>query len=177
MLFKAHRFRSMRDTYNVAAPILKTLTRDRGSYRVHEIKADEEAPSIYDDIHHEGTRFQLRGQDMQIMEKPPKFLFYTDGDALEDKVLFPEEALGEGNGFAVVAEMNKMEKLNMNHLTSTDLCMTWTLTKRSPAETSVVAQNMHAWMKSPTQTRTRMRTGKMAKLMTRARIPRIIKDL
>lgn len=111
MLFKAHRFRSMRDTYNVAAPILKTLTRDRSSHRVHEIKADEEAESIYDEIHNQGTRFQLRSQDMQVMEKPPKFLFYNDADALEDRVLFPEETLGEENGFAIGAEMNKMEKL------------------------------------------------------------------
>ncbi len=111
MLFKAHRFRSMRDTYNVAAPILKTLARDHSSHRVHEIMAEEEAESIYDEIQHEGARFQLRGQNMEVMEKPPKFLFYNDADALEDRVLFPEETLGEENGFAIGAEMNKMEKL------------------------------------------------------------------
>ena len=110
MLFKAHRFRNMPDTYNVAAPILKTLTRDRDSMRLREIKADEEAESIYDEIHHEGTRFQLRGEDMQLMDAP-KVLFYSDADALEDRVLFPEEYEGEENGFAVGAEMNKMEKL------------------------------------------------------------------
>lgn len=111
MLFKAHRFRSMRDTYNVAAPILKTLTRDHSSHRVREIKAEEEAESIYDEIQHEDSRFQIRGQNMEIMENPPKFLFYNDADALEDRVLFPEETIGEENGFAVGAEMNKMEKL------------------------------------------------------------------
>lgn len=109
MLFKAHRFRNMPDTYNVAAPILKTLTRDRDSMRLREIKVNEEAESIYDEIHHEGTRFQLRGEDMQLMDAP-KVLFYSDADALEDRVLFPEEFLGEENGFAVGAEMNKMEK-------------------------------------------------------------------
>ena len=111
MLYKAHRFRGMPDTYNVAAPILKTLTRDQRSYRVREIKPDEDAESIYDEIHHEGTRFLLRGPDMQVLEKPPKFLFYDDADALEDRVLFPEEYLGEEHGLAIGADMNQMEKL------------------------------------------------------------------
>ena len=66
--------------------------------------------SIYDDVHHEGTRFKFFDSNKQVMDAP-KTLFYNEADALEDKVLFPEEHQGEENGFAVGAEMNKMESL------------------------------------------------------------------
>ena len=100
----------MPDTYNLAAPILKTLTRDLNTFRVREIKAGEQVMSIYDDVHHEGTRFKFFDSNRNVMDAP-KTLFYNDTDALEDRVLFPEEHLGEENGFAVGQEMNKMERL------------------------------------------------------------------
>lgn len=111
MLFKAHRFRDMPDVYNIAAPILKTVTRDPNSHRVREIKLDEEAESIYDEIHHPGTQFKIFNEDRQVLEQSPRYLFYNDVDALEDKVLFPEETQGSGDENEIGSALNSLVAL------------------------------------------------------------------
>lgn len=113
MLYKAHRFRGMPDTYNVAAPILKTVTWDSASRRVREIKPGEVVDSIYDEIHHPGTTFKLLNQDREVLESTPRYLFYNDIDALEDQYLFPEEASGPSHDVAVgVALKNRIVALD-----------------------------------------------------------------
>lgn len=103
MIFKALRCRSGPDLYNLANPILKTLTTDKVTNRVRDIKPGEEVMSIFDDINHEGTKFFYGKMDpvddtgmtvQRVFEEPNKFprnLFYNDADALEDEILFPEE--------------------------------------------------------------------------------------
>lgn len=113
MLYKAHRFRGMPDTYNVAAPILKTVTWDSGSRRVREVKTGEEVDSIYDVIHHPGTTFKLLNQDRKVLESTPRYLLYNDVDALEDQYLFPEEANGPSDDVAVgIALKNRIVALD-----------------------------------------------------------------
>jgi hypothetical protein len=61
---------------------------------VRELKSGEDAISIYDDIHHEGTKFlqvELGREGGERRYEIPKHLFYNEADALEDKVLFPDE--------------------------------------------------------------------------------------
>lgn len=111
MLFKAHRFRDLPDAFNIAAPILKTVARDPDSHRVREIKPGDEAESIYNEIHHPGTQFKIFNEDRQVLEKTPRYLFYNDIDALEDKVLFPEESNGPGNDIEIGDAFNSLVAL------------------------------------------------------------------
>lgn len=111
MLFKAHRFRDMPDAYNIAAPILKTVTRDPNSHRVRDIRPGDEVESIYDVIHHPGTEFKIFNEDRQVLEKIPRYLFYNDIDALEDKVLFPEETHGPGDDVGIDDALNSLVAL------------------------------------------------------------------
>ena len=90
MLVKAYRFRKGPDFYNLAAPVLKTITRDEESQRVRKIKPDEAIASLYDKIHDGRTKFHF-GDGTRTDAEPPKGVFYNEADALEDQVLFPEE--------------------------------------------------------------------------------------
>lgn len=98
----------MRDTYSIAAPILKTVTKDPNSHRVREIRPGEEVESLYDRIHHPGTQFAIFDDKKNPVEKIPRNLFYSDADALEDQVLFPEETQGPGDDNSVGAALNSL---------------------------------------------------------------------
>ncbi|KAL3426787.1 hypothetical protein PVAG01_00296 [Phlyctema vagabunda] len=108
-LFKAHRCCSGVDFYNPAAPIIKTLPRDRDTHLVRDIKPGEAEAGVlsaYDEIHAEGIRFSYRKldhlrsnvvknripEDLQF----PRGLFYTKADALKNEVLFPEGISEDG---------------------------------------------------------------------------------
>lgn len=101
MLFKAHRFHDFADTFNLAAPILRTLTREEDSQRVREIRAGENVESIYDTIHDERTKFMMFDDDRKPLEKIPKHIFYDEIDQIEDRILFPEENLEQGTDIAI----------------------------------------------------------------------------
>ncbi|MCJ1417711.1 hypothetical protein MMC32_004056 [Xylographa parallela] len=90
MLVKAYRFNKGPDFYNLAAPVLKTITRDEESQRVRKIKPDEAIASLYDEIHDGRTKFHF-GDGTRTDAEPPKDVFYNEADALEDQILFPEE--------------------------------------------------------------------------------------
>lgn len=101
MLFKAHRFHDFADTFNLAAPILRTLTREEDSQRVREIRSGENVESIYDTIHDERTKFTMFDDDRKPLENMPKHLFYDEIDEIEDRILFPEENLEHGTDIAI----------------------------------------------------------------------------
>ena len=112
MLFKAHRVRSFKESYKLCGPILETLTRDAESFRVREIRANEDSvKSIFDDIQSGDTFFKLFNEQRQPLEKVPKDLFYNEADALEDKILFAEEDVGPGLGLLAGGDTNKLNKL------------------------------------------------------------------
>lgn len=115
MLFKAHRVHNFKESYKLCGPILETLTRDTESFRVREIRANEESvKSIFDDIHSGDTFFKLFNEQRQPLEKIPKDLFYNDADALEDKVLFAEEDVGPGLGLLARGDTNELNKLEFD---------------------------------------------------------------
>jgi hypothetical protein len=104
MLFKAHRCRSGPDIYNPAGPVLKTICRDPETHRSRDINPEDKVQSVWDDLHHEGTKFfyskvpdHLDESDLtlrRVYDEPNKFprsLFYNKADELEDEILFPEE--------------------------------------------------------------------------------------
>lgn len=112
MLFKAHRVHSFKESYKLCGPILETLTRDPESFRVREIRANEDSvKSILDNIHSGDTFFKLFNEQRQPLEKEPKDLFYNEADALEDKILFAEENVGSGLGLLARGDTNKLHKL------------------------------------------------------------------
>lgn len=112
MLFKAHRVHSVTETYKLLGPILETLTRDPDSLRVREIRANEATvESIYDEIKSGETEFKFFNEHREPVEKIPQDLFYTEGDALEDKILFAEEEVGPSLGLLSGGATNKLNKL------------------------------------------------------------------
>ena len=114
MLYKAHRVQKMSDTYNLAAPILKTLTRERETKRVREIQPGEEVVSIYDAATDPRTRFMFFDTKDQSnpreIETPPG-IFYDETDEAEDRVLFPEEYREGDTEIAVGDELHALAKL------------------------------------------------------------------
>ena len=114
MLTKANRFVAAPDLYNLAAPIIKTLTRDRQSYRIREIKNGEDVPSIYDDIHNEKeTNFVFARLGKPASTELPKRFFYDEADMLEDSVLFPTEQQGD---FSKATVTNLLQNLSEDRL-------------------------------------------------------------
>lgn len=93
MLFKANRFHNFADTFNLAAPILQTLTREEDSQRVREIRTGENVESIYDTIHDERTKFMMFDDNRNPLENIPKHIFHDEVDEMEGRILFPEENL------------------------------------------------------------------------------------
>jgi hypothetical protein len=72
--------------------------------------------SIYDDIHHEGTSFfygkleSLNSHEVKRVPEAsaiPRRLFYSEANALEDEVLFPEEHSSEGEPQPLAVEKLK----------------------------------------------------------------------
>lgn len=100
---KARRVCVATDMYIPVAPFMRTLHRevrdsDDEIGRVRDAKPGEE--TLYDDLHSEGTQHRYRDIDPLTgewgearQEHPPNF-FYTEVDAAEDLILFPEEAAG-----------------------------------------------------------------------------------
>jgi hypothetical protein len=87
------------------APILSTITRDKVTLRARDIKPNESVESIFDEI----TAGEVRvgsvtpgdrtGQYLQSDPEALRKVLYTEADALEDAVLFPDELVnGEASG-------------------------------------------------------------------------------
>lgn len=96
-LIKANRFCSIQDYYRLASSILKTLTRDPVTARARTIKPDEKVESIWDIINDPRTAFWGWNIDKEEMslDAELKTCIYNEADALEDRILFPEEFTGE----------------------------------------------------------------------------------
>lgn len=92
MLHKAHQVKTPLDRWAVEAPVLKTLTVDSGSHRVRDIRKDEAVESIWDSMSSDEATFVWRNTDGHELHEMPKFLMYNEADALEDAILFPNDA-------------------------------------------------------------------------------------
>ena len=117
MLYKAHRLRHLSETYNPAKPILSTLTRDRDSMRIRDIKPDEETSNLFDEVtdpsqtrHVFFDAVLASGYEVQEAEPPAK-LFYDEIDEAEDRIPFPEEYQEDDAEIAVGDELKALAKL------------------------------------------------------------------
>ncbi|KAL9004683.1 MAG: hypothetical protein Q9188_002498, partial [Gyalolechia gomerana] len=112
-LVKAHRFCSIQDLYNPLAPILKTLTHDRETFRTRDIKPDEDVRSLWDEVLRTPNRRVDPGgetlEDRLIPDLDASY-FYGEPDVLEDEVLFPEELLTESSNALYSGKANALEK-------------------------------------------------------------------
>ena len=70
-----------------------TITHDVKTGRTREIKAGEEVKSVWDEIPKSGT-FTVRSATPDVIEKEIGQSFYSEADAMEDAILFPEEING-----------------------------------------------------------------------------------
>src|SRR5882757_6171856 len=108
MLYKAHRVCEGEDLYAAIAPILKTLTRDGDSWRTRDIRESEGAQSIWNEMHAEGSHFQWRTPNGDVSYEMPKHLRFSEADALEEEILFPEDLVGTGGRRRFKAIANEM---------------------------------------------------------------------
>lgn len=106
MVTKALRCRSPVDLYNLAAPIMKTLYKDKETHRVRDLKPGDEN-CLYDEFLSPDTKFRYSkipnafSRNATGLEKAravyekdgtfPRNYFYNDIDESEDAILFPEE--------------------------------------------------------------------------------------
>ena len=113
-LIKAHRMCQGMDMYTPMASILKTLVQDRETRRTRNAKPGEE--TIYDDLHHAGSKMVFTPNLAEKRDKgrvgheefnttAPANWFYSDVDAAEDLVLFPDEATLDQAGGVVPTKL------------------------------------------------------------------------
>lgn len=105
-MVKAGRFQKGLDFYSAAAPILKTLTRDKSTLRCRDIQPGESVKSIFDHISGPGCHFGF-GENLDE-EEPPKGVWYDEADAVEDSILFPDEASGNAPDALVKTKPNRI---------------------------------------------------------------------
>ncbi|KAF2744666.1 hypothetical protein M011DRAFT_470254 [Sporormia fimetaria CBS 119925] len=121
-LIKAHRVEKPRDLYNVVAPILTTLTADPTTQRVRSIRPGEEAESLLDKLDKPDTKYSITVSIDPDNMNDGKYLNYFDrikyneADALEDEILFPEEADGEPTDNLFRADNSLMTQLEQGRI-------------------------------------------------------------
>jgi hypothetical protein len=108
------------EMHNPMEPILRTITRDRVTFRACDIRPGEQVQSIWDELHAHGSRFVFgavtlsgTGEFHDQATDPDKVwnFFYNEGDAAEDLVVF-EEHLNPNNPKQKFKEMsNAITKL------------------------------------------------------------------
>ncbi|KAK3935401.1 hypothetical protein QBC46DRAFT_422732 [Diplogelasinospora grovesii] len=119
LLQKAHRMRVPADKFSHIKPLLSTLTIEEPSQRVRQIRPGEQTKSIYDSLTGPEASFSYyTNQTRKIKESPSGVVpleianrFYNETDAVEDAVLFPEEALGAPDSMPFREIMNPIQQL------------------------------------------------------------------
>jgi len=109
-LFKANRCVEPKDMYKMMGPVIKTLTRERDTFRLREIKPGEDVMSLWDDLHHPGSSMEYGvGPDRQRQSNPPDSnVFYNEVDELEDAWLFPDDAGANVSASQLSKDMNEI---------------------------------------------------------------------
>ncbi|KAF2180722.1 hypothetical protein K469DRAFT_692577 [Zopfia rhizophila CBS 207.26] len=95
VLMRALRVREHKDCFNLAAPILKTITKDPKTERARTIKPGEEVKSVWDSIETDAKIMSWSAETGEQLDGIMDTYKYTEADELEDAILFPEEATGE----------------------------------------------------------------------------------
>ena len=113
MLYKAHRFTDSLGAQATIAPILKSLTYAGDSWRRRDIREGEEVASAWDElIAVDNPHLEWRTPCGHVSKEMPKHLVYTEANALEDQVLFPNDS-GRGRFKAIDNHMTEFESGRM----------------------------------------------------------------
>ncbi|PVH94676.1 hypothetical protein DM02DRAFT_602165 [Periconia macrospinosa] len=109
-LMKAHRVRELKDVYKVVEPVIKTLTKDPETDRIRSIRPDEEVKSLWNDINDPSMTFHLWTNGHEAAPDQFDKIKYNEADALEDEILFPEEADEEDNDYLFRPDKSAMTR-------------------------------------------------------------------
>ncbi|KAK0637426.1 hypothetical protein B0T17DRAFT_588285 [Bombardia bombarda] len=126
MLMRAHRIKGNRGKFQAMKHIMETLTREKDTMRVRQIKPNEDVQSLYDELAGPKAEFFVRtnrGKIICTSEDNPSiagsYSYYNETDAAEDAILFEEEA---ALGGAVPEDMpfveitNPVQQLNTSRM-------------------------------------------------------------
>ena len=98
LLARAIRVREVSDLFKPSESILKTIHKNLETGRVHTIKPNEEAESMWDMIQ-KGSAKVWQVSTASDADEPVEGMSdtyrYSEADALEDAILFPDEATGQ----------------------------------------------------------------------------------
>ena len=93
-ILKAHQVRDAPDLRKVAAPVLKTVTRDEKTGQLRGLKPNDNARSVFDKMISEDTQFvcyNAEGEEI-ANNKAIEGYWWSKADQLESEILFPESA-------------------------------------------------------------------------------------
>lgn len=124
MLYKAHRINNIVNAHESIAPILKTLTYDGDTWRRRDIREGEQVESAWDELLKEDSPATWLSTCGEKSKEMPKHLAYNEADALEEAVLFSNEA--DNKRFAGIEsevaafEAGRLEKYVMRYFLGLD---------------------------------------------------------
>ncbi|VUC25117.1 unnamed protein product [Clonostachys rosea] len=118
-LRNAWRIINTHDIYSHMEPLLRTLTREETTKRTRKIKPGEDVQSIWDLVHSDSSEFilcQLNEDNEVVTTKGDElakrsYLFYNEGNVLEDAVLFPEEMVPKKRNMPFREMKNSIDRL------------------------------------------------------------------
>jgi hypothetical protein len=104
--------------YGPPPEVLKTLYRDRTTWRIRDLKPRDDVDSLYDELCAPTTRFVFAKTELaNFMARAPidaatlpRQLWYNEADALEDQILFPEEFTANGIDPLKVGKLEPLPK-------------------------------------------------------------------
>ncbi|CAG9978536.1 unnamed protein product [Clonostachys byssicola] len=99
-LRNAWRLTNPREIYSHMEPLLSSLTREETTMRTRKIKPGEDVRTLWDIVNSDSSEFimyQVNESDKKVVTKKGaelakcSYLFYNEGNVLEDAILFPDE--------------------------------------------------------------------------------------
>jgi hypothetical protein len=93
-LFRARRIAEPIQILDHVRPIIDNLTRDKETNRIRDLQPEDIGRSIYDELIGPATGGPESSAIvwwLSSKERAPRFLYYSETDALEDQILFPDE--------------------------------------------------------------------------------------
>ncbi|KAI1105673.1 hypothetical protein F4804DRAFT_303681 [Jackrogersella minutella] len=143
-LRKAWRVTKPLELYTHREPFLRGLTRDKETMRVRSIRPGEQVSSLWDDINHpDSTFFTADVVNKKILEtngeahhEASPYLFYNEGDAAEDLVLFSDELISPNRDVPFREVSNSITRLETTPATMINVLAeeARTISKRNKAQ-------------------------------------------
>ncbi|KAH7304580.1 hypothetical protein B0I35DRAFT_484412 [Stachybotrys elegans] len=126
-LRNAWRIKQPRDVYQHKQALLRTLTREKETMRVRQIKPGENVSSLWGDVTSPSVEFRLFDVNMKSHDVRTRtdadfvrspYLFYNEASAAEDRVLFPDELVSNKESVPFRELKNGISRLDSGSLDS-----------------------------------------------------------